>query len=86
MPTLRDAHRSHPWVWVYCGNSKCSHHAPMAYAPLMIRWGMDESIETLRRCARCTVCGHKGAETKHPSWCGTNMGFQPFPDVQSLLS
>jgi len=30
----------------------CRHHAPMALAPLVIRWGPDMSTDMLRRCTR----------------------------------
>lgn len=40
----------------------------MALAPLIIRLGADASSDVLRRCARCTICGHKGATLKHPGW------------------
>jgi hypothetical protein len=76
-PTLGDLQRSHCWTWVYC--EKCLHHAPMALVPLMIRWGAETSSDQLRRCARCTKCGHKGATLQHPGWAGTHIGFQPFP-------
>jgi len=32
----------------------CPHKAPMALAPLVIRWGPDTSGDMLRQCARCT--------------------------------
>jgi len=44
------------------------HHTPMALAPLIIRLGADASNDVRRRCARCTICGHKGATLKHPGW------------------
>ena len=76
-PTLGELQRSHCWTWVYC--EKCLHHAPMAFAPLIIRWGAEASSDRLRQCARCTICGHKGAALQHPGWAGTHIGFQPFP-------
>jgi hypothetical protein len=76
-PTLGQLQRSHRWTWVYC--EKCLHHAPMALVPLIIRWGADTSSDRLRRCARCTKCGYKGATLQHPGWAGTHIGFQPFP-------
>ena len=39
----------------------------MALAPLMVRWGPDASSDLLRRSARCTYCGAKGADLQHPS-------------------
>jgi hypothetical protein len=54
-------------------------YALTAFVPLMIRWGGDASSDKLRRCARCTVCGHKGATLQHPSWVDRGIGFQPFP-------
>ena len=58
-PTLGDLHRATPWLWLYC--EKCQHHAPLACAVPVIRWGADASSDVLRRRARCTACGHKGA-------------------------
>src|SRR5262245_6455512 len=57
--TLVQLHRPPGWVWVYCARyiPPCQHHAPMALAPLIIRWGPDTSSDVLRQCARCTVCG-----------------------------
>ena len=77
VPTLAELRKSGSWVWVYC--EKCLHRAPFAFVPLMIRWGADASSDKLRRCARCTVCGHKGATLQHPGWAGAHIGFQPFP-------
>jgi hypothetical protein len=62
--TLGDLHRATPWVWVYC--KKGPHHAPLACAVPVILWGVAESSDKLRRCARCTACGHKGATIQHP--------------------
>ncbi|MGB7040396.1 MAG: hypothetical protein WBD83_12430, partial [Xanthobacteraceae bacterium] len=55
------------------------HRAPFAFAAAVIRWGPNASSDVLRQRARCTACGHKGATTKHPSWCGNSIGFMPFP-------
>ena len=77
VPTLAELREHSAWVWVYC--DKCLHHAPVAFVPLMIRWGSDASSDKLRRCARCAVCGHKGATLQHPGWVDTVVGFQPFP-------
>lgn len=82
-PTLAELQRSHCWTWVYCG--KCLHHAPMAFVPLIIRWGAEASSDRLRQCARCTKCGHKGATLQHPGWAGTHIGFQPFPSPASAF-
>ncbi len=41
--------------------------------------GPNTSSDVLRRSARCTVCGTKGATLKHPSWAGEQIGFAPFP-------
>jgi hypothetical protein len=35
--------------------------------------------DVLRRCARCTVCGHKGATLKHPSRKNGEIEWEPFP-------
>jgi hypothetical protein len=81
VPTLAQLQRSAPgkWCWVYCAAYACLHHAPMAIAPLVIRWGPDASSDMLRQCARCLKCGHKGASLQLPSWMSTAVGFAPFP-------
>jgi hypothetical protein len=79
-PTLGELQRgSSKWAWVYCESGSCHHRAPMAFAPLVIRWGPDASSDRLRRSARCTKCGHKGASLRHPSWVDMVVGVQPFP-------
>lgn len=51
----------------------------MAFVPLIIRWGQDASSDMLRRSARRTACGRKGAVLQHPSWAGSHVGFEPCP-------
>jgi hypothetical protein len=67
-------------VWLHCTKIGCTHYAPAAMAPFVIRWGADTSSDVLRQRARCTRCGHKGAVTQRP---GYEMGwlrlFSPFP-------
>ena len=65
--TLGDLQRSSPWVWVNC--EKCQHHAP---------WPSSAGDQP-RQCARCTVCGPKGATIQHPGCGGERIGFLPFP-------
>jgi hypothetical protein len=57
----------------------CLHRTPVAFVPLIIRWGPDASSDMLRRSARCTKCGRKGAALQHPSWARMDIGFEPFP-------
>jgi hypothetical protein len=52
------------------GEAAANHHAPFACAVAVIRWGADASSDVLRECARCTVCGHRGATFQHPGWSG----------------
>jgi hypothetical protein len=68
-----------PWLWVNCQNVKCLHRAPTALAPLIIRWGEEASSDVLRRCARCSKCGRKGASLTAPSWDNLDTGFAAFP-------
>jgi hypothetical protein len=75
--TLADQHRATPWVWLNC--EKCPHHAPLACAVPVIRWGVHVSSDKLRQCARCSVCGYKGAPIQHPGWGGEHIGFMPYP-------
>src|SRR5215831_21283595 len=77
--TLGEINTPPHWFWVCCEGSDCGHHAPMAITPLVIRWGPNTSSDKLRRSARCTVCGRKGATLKHPSWHDEQVGWQPFP-------
>jgi hypothetical protein len=79
--TLGEIHRPPGWVWVYCAayNPYCGHRAPMALAPLIIRWGPDASSHLLRHNARCGVCGHRGATLKHPGWKNGHVEWEPFP-------
>jgi len=64
----RDRHSpSAPWLWVWCRNVRCRHKAPVALAPLIIRWGRDASSDLLRQSARCRRCGRRGADLQHPS-------------------
>jgi len=77
VPTLAELRQNSAWFWLWC--ERCLHHAPVAFVPLMIRWGADTSSDRLRQCARCTACGHKGATLQHPSWHGSDIGFEPFP-------
>src|SRR5215470_51428 len=72
------------WVWVYCEGQGCGHHAAMAVAPLVIRWGHDVSSDKLRHCARCTACGRKGATLRCASWADAITGWQPFPGADDL--
>jgi hypothetical protein len=67
------------WCWLYCNDLTCNHSAPVAIAPFVIRWGPDASSDVLRRSARCSKCGRKGATTVRASWVDTEIGFQPFP-------
>jgi hypothetical protein len=78
-PTLREIQRDTPWVWVCCEGIGCGHMAPMAIAPLLIRWGMDASSDRLRASAWCSSCGRMGAVIQRPSWSVREGEWQPFP-------
>jgi hypothetical protein len=58
---------------------RCQHHAPLACAVAVIRWGRDASSDVLRQRAQCADCGHKGTTLQHPGSGGTDIGFLPFP-------
>jgi len=80
VPTLAELRRSTCWVWIHCANRPaCMHGAPAALAPFLIRWGEDASSDMLRRSARCTYCGAKGATLMLPSWQDSTVGAAPFP-------
>jgi hypothetical protein len=73
-PTLEQLRRSTPWCWVVC--EYCMHRRPVAFMPFTIRWGPDASSNRLRRSARYTQCGRKGAALRHPSWAGIHIGWE----------
>ncbi len=75
--TLGDMHREPYWVWLSCTNYVCTHRAPVALAPFIIRWGADAPREKLARSFRCVRCGHKGAYIHTPSWAQGSVA--PFP-------
>jgi hypothetical protein len=75
--TLGQLHRPPGWVWVHCARCVplCQHHAPMALAPLIIRWDRTRRVISsgsalaVRRAAtrarRCSIQG--GSRT---AWAG----------------
>src|SRR5262249_29385986 len=75
--TLADLRRCTPWLWVYC--ERCQHRSPAAIVPLMIRWGAEASSDMLRRSARCTRCGRKGATIQLPGWGGLQTPVPEWP-------
>jgi hypothetical protein len=77
--TLGDLRSSTAWLWIYCEGRGCGHCAPVALAPFIIRWGEHASSDMLRRSAKCTCCGRKGATLRTPSWVNSQVGTAPFP-------
>lgn len=59
--SIGDIRTNEFWVYVHCGRPYCGHCAVVFLTPLIIRWGPQAPIEFLRRAARCSKCGHKGA-------------------------
>ena len=78
-PPLAQLRKHHCWLWLNCPHRQCLRRAPMALAPLIIRWGPDASSDVLRQRARCSRCGHKGATLQMPSWAGSEVGLAAFP-------
>jgi hypothetical protein len=67
-PTLANHRRYWSWFWIYCAEgASCHHSAPMAIAPLIIRWGPDTPFSKVRRSFRCTRCGGRKVVTMAPS-------------------
>jgi hypothetical protein len=81
--SIRNLQKAAPWLWLWCegriahGNI-CHHHRAVAIAPFAIRFGLEASPDLIRRNARCSKCGHKGAGFLHPSWGRDDKGL-PFP-------
>jgi len=61
---LADIRAEYLWLHLYCGRPGCRHYAVVYLTPLIVRWGPAASIEVLRRAARCTKCGHRGATVR----------------------
>jgi hypothetical protein len=77
--TLGQIHTEPYRFWIYCGSGACMHCTPVALAQFVIRYGAEASSDVLRRCARCSKCGHKGATLRRPSWINSYVGIAPFP-------
>jgi hypothetical protein len=45
IPSLGELQRTTPWVWLHC--ERCQHHAPLACAVAVIRWGADALSDRL---------------------------------------
>lgn len=72
-PTLGDLQRATPWVWLYC--ERCPHHASLACAVAVIRWGPDASSDRLRQWTRCTACGSNARPSSAPAGQAGTSGF-----------
>jgi len=79
VPTLGALLHQPYWLWLRCS---CGHRVPVAIVPFVIRWGADASSDILRKHARCTVCGRRGASLQHPSWGDAETGWEAFPMAQ----
>jgi hypothetical protein len=79
IPTLGQLRQHISWAWLHCDNIACRHRRPIALTPLIIRWTAAMSSERLRKAARCTRCGRRGASLQHPSWVDMAREWAPFP-------
>ena len=79
VPTLGQLRQTTCWIWLYCNAPGCHASVAVALAPLIIRLGPDASSDVLRRSARCSKCGGKGATLMLPSWGAMQMGLVGFP-------
>jgi hypothetical protein len=75
--TLANLRGVTPWLWVIC--DRCQHRSPTALAPWIIRWGAEASSDMLRRSARCTQGGGKGATIQIPGWGGLQAPVRAWP-------
>ena len=78
--TLADLRGVTPWLWIIC--ERCQHRAPTALAPWIIRGGAEATSDMLRRSARCTECGGKGATIQIPAWGGLEAPVRGWPASQ----
>jgi hypothetical protein len=79
VPTLAELRSASPWFWVYCKQNDCTHKAPMAFVPLIIRRGPDTSSADYASRPAVPAAAEKGATLLHPSYVDRVVGFQPFP-------
>jgi len=85
VPTLAEARRQVPWMWVLLLELR-SPRGGGAGAPVIIRWGGEASTDRLRARARCTACGGKGASLRHPSWTDSAGGWAMFPASRAWMA
>ena len=70
------------WFHLYCLGTGCHHRGAILMIDLRAKWpGVDDMtlLARVRRLARCTACGRLGAQTMHPSWGGSNVGWAKYP-------
>jgi hypothetical protein len=77
--TLADLRGVTRWLWVIC--ARCLRRTPTALAPWIIRWGAGASSDMLRRSARCTECGRKGATIRILGWGALQAPVRGWPRV-----
>jgi hypothetical protein len=77
--TLADLQKQAGWVRAYCESIGCGHKAPLAIAPVVIRWGGDKSSDLMRERLRCSKCGRLGATLQVSTWVNNVTGTEPFP-------
>lgn len=75
VPTIGELAAYVDWTWLVCDD--CRRMTAVRFGPLIDHYGASASSDVIRRAARCTGCGHKGAGLQHPSWSGT--GWPTFP-------
>ncbi len=73
VPTLAELREHSAWTWVYC--ERCQDHSPVAFVPLIIRWGANVSSDKLRQCARCSACGTRARRYSIPDGLMRMSGF-----------
>jgi hypothetical protein len=83
--SIGDLQAISPWWRISCTRRGCGRVIASSLAPFAERWGADASSDVIRRNLVCK-CGHRGVDTTHPSWGGTERGFEPFPGEGVELS
>jgi len=68
-----------PWSWLYCTDYQCGHARAIPFVPWMIRWGVGQPIDLIRRNFYCSRCGKRGVTFGSPNTLqGTDL-IEPFP-------
>src|SRR5215469_8646729 len=85
-PTLGELRHATPWVWLWC--ERCQHHAPLACAVAVIRWGsgrVERPAAATRRFSHRLPHPFWAEGTYNPAWCRCRVPWLAAPASRSAL-